>query len=318
MNTFNVKKPISPKKPKIQTSPKKRNNLTTKKSGITYKPSLTPTRRNKNKEILSLTSMSINTTLTNDRPKTPDRIKKQNFNNTTISTKRNVLDLSDLILCKECNKITKFSIFTWCGRSNEYYISCEECHKQGKCENIHQNLNSFIHYGSSEFEKSYRNSTNNICNKSDKHKNNNIKADYFCIECQKWMCNDCYNIHNKSADTKEHTIANKEICSSVLCKEHNNLFEFYCNTCKIHGCKLCPEKHINHINKLVPLKNILNKTQIDLIKDNIKKAKDYIDDYNKKIYENMNMLLINKIRMLEKSYKQDQYYYLIVLSLYLG
>ena len=69
----------------------------------------------------------------------------------------------------------------------------------------------------------------------------NQKAIFFCINCEKWLCDKCYNEHNENICNKNQTNDNSLISH---CKTHiNNNNIFYCKQCKNYLCKECSICH---------------------------------------------------------------------------
>ena len=82
------------------------------------------------------------------------------------------------------------------------------------------------------------------CNKNQ----NEVKGDYlFCTKCNKFLCSLCFVNHPNNG---KHNIINFKRYDST-CKNHYNLFSFYCSDCKNNICIYCKQKHKSH--KLIDL-----------------------------------------------------------------
>ena len=151
----------------------------------------------------------------------------------------------------------------------------------------------------------------------------NKTGDGYCIECKKWICNDCKSLfHNDYF--KDHHILEKEPNPKVYCKKHNeNECDMYCSDCKelvCHICTLKGEYHENH--RVITIddfkrESLSQKTSFKFknYDDFIKNFEDNIENYFKNASKNcynekksiMNELidLVNKMK--ESIEKMNQY-----------
>ncbi|MCQ2819360.1 MAG: hypothetical protein MJ252_19020 [archaeon] len=308
-NTDNTNPPLSQRKSKGIGSGVKNNKFASKHSyKYRHRASLTPTR--KTPSIAEEEHLNFNT-LMEPTTKQPLRARGSLKNKNQLEealTKLNIpsrrIDQTKkLTICPDCKKLTNFSVFYWQGRPKEFYISCEKCHNEKKCQPYKNSVKDFLKYAeSSESECTDPMS----CEYNDSHTNSGIIGKEYCVQCHKWLCEDCLTLHKKSFDLNKHYTCKREINVDNICKDHNSQYEFYCIQCKEHGCNSCPDKHVDHLSSLIPLKNLLTQEQIDIIEQNITKAKEYLQLYNKKLFENMNMILIKQLIALEKAYNHYQ------------
>ena len=99
---------------------------------------------------------------------------------------------------------------------------------------------------------------------------NPLQKYYLCTSCSnKVLCQNCFEVHNKSDD-----IIKLKIDST--CKKHNNPFESYCPICKENKCPYCEIDHDKkHEKKEILLKKkLLKKNELEEFKNTIKSRKD--------------------------------------------
>lgn len=70
------------------------------------------------------------------------------------------------------------------------------------------------------------------------------KAEVFCFNCSKWLCNECSATHNSSYNN--HKLINHELI--FKCVRHYSNYSYYCHTCQMSLCKQCLSdfSHQNH------------------------------------------------------------------------
>ena len=123
----------------------------------------------------------------------------------------------------------------------------------------------------------------------DNHQNNNEQTFYFCYTCQKTICQNCLNVHNKKKEYINHryeilnnilieTISKKKKIEFDLSNSYNDII----NSNNKEGIVLINDK----INKYAKILNSIN---------NIfrKEYKDYINKFNE--FDNEKKLLIKNI-----------------------
>ena len=148
------------------------------------------------------------------------------------------------------------------------------------------------------------------------HKQNCIK---FCKECNKYLCEKCFNSHNDLFS--DHEISNvtdsnnKPISINLKCSKHNKIYCSYCKNCKISLCNICLNEEetmkLHNAHDVIPYKvfsdkinEISNKLQFKnfesfnsylekMEKDFDKQFNDNVDKTTKIIESSINVL--NKI-----------------------
>ena len=127
------------------------------------------------------------------------------------------------------------------------------------------------------------------------------KAISFCVQCQKWMCKACLDLHN--AYIKDHQLLSQSIELQQKCNEHDKeMITTYCIQCQKEICNLCLSSHKGH--------NMFNYKELnydDLIRtQNYKFAeiKNKVFEKNKAIKESIVKRLKEYISMIEKSFEE--------------
>ncbi|KAL7669254.1 hypothetical protein ACOME3_009918 [Neoechinorhynchus agilis] len=82
-----------------------------------------------------------------------------------------------------------------------------------------------------------------------------FQAQWYCFDCDEWLCDGCEQAHGRVKLTKKHMVKHcgeVESClknrKSILCKLHaNQRLRYYCNLCGCLTCKECKEtSHQDH------------------------------------------------------------------------
>ena len=176
------------------------------------------------------------------------------------------------IICPECGEKIKLKI-------RNYKIDLFEC------KNKHE-INNILF---SEFENIQMIDLTKIkcdeCKESDITNSYNNEF-YKCFQCKKNICELCLPKHEKN-----HNIINYDKIHCT-CIKHGEPFKNYCSKCKKNLCPLCDKEHMNH-NKILLNNMNLDKNEILIKLDNLKKSTNkFIDDINK-IIEIINTVKIN-------------------------
>ena len=174
------------------------------------------------------------------------------------------------IICPLCKENCKIKI-------NDYRIKLFDCKNRHEINNI--------------LLDEYNNGQNineldiicNICNKKNKFKSYN-KQFYVCLICHRNICPLCKSIHDNNHKIIDYDRKN------YLCNEHNEIYNSYCNECKISLCLQCEIKHNNH--EIINYRDIL--PDENKIKEKIKEFKDKINKLNDKI--NYIIKILNHIK----------------------
>jgi len=151
----------------------------------------------------------------NDKEEEINTIAKANIINQNIEDKN-----YPIIRCENCHEIPTIKLNM---DKKEIQIECE---KEEKTENI----------PFKDFFKTLIKYKDVNCCQFCKNKNP-LQKYYLCISCSnKVLCQNCFEVHNKSDD-----IIKLKIDST--CKKHNNPFESYCPICKENKCSYCEIDH---------------------------------------------------------------------------
>ncbi|XP_064629696.1 uncharacterized protein LOC135488786 [Lineus longissimus] len=69
-----------------------------------------------------------------------------------------------------------------------------------------------------------------------------------CLECSKFLCRNCVDLHKKTKVTKGHTIFDVEVEKNIMCKCHEEEpVRFFCQPCETCICVLCTfQGHVGH------------------------------------------------------------------------
>ena len=93
----------------------------------------------------------------------------------------------------------------------------------------------------------YLSTVNNLANTNMCHYHSEKKSEYFCINCENWLCNECFDNHSNEICIKE--FDNKNDAELYFCEKHNSKKIYLCKKCLIIFCKTCFVHH-NTRNKI--------------------------------------------------------------------
>lgn len=150
----------------------------------------------------------------------------------------------------------------------------------------------------------------------------------YCPECTFFLCNVCNEAHKRDKMSRCHGVVPVDELKSIpvqpkpkipMCKQHNNEFKFYCETCQELVCMYCTIKdHIGHdhdtvqlkANKLIPeLKKIDNSIEkvIENLTDahnSIGKARDNVKQQREDVYKEIDHYYSEIVRKLMEQKEQ--------------
>ena len=144
------------------------------------------------------------------------------------------------------------------------------------------------------------------CNQHDAKKEGKM----FCLQCQKWFCDNCLEMHNEFSI--DHIVVPCEIKIETKCNKHNNKdIEFFCEECRKNICLFClDEEHQKH--KVSKLKTVYNNSRFFEFKEDLAKAQEKVRQYNKDIKDRLvdvlNQKIIelnNEVESVENAYKEN-------------
>ena len=141
------------------------------------------------------------------------------------------------------------------------------------------------------------------------NKHSDVKAIAFCMECNKFMCNKCRQLHSDLFDDNQLSNIEKNDNNTNfftgICKEENHSLklEYFCNTHKKLCCERCVSKYKNKGNGQHAYCSISLLEQIEkLNKDKLDKNIKSLENLNKNINKKIDELKI----MIEKTDKQKE------------
>ena len=197
---------------------------------------------------------------------------------------------SKIIRCPQCINIPKITFIH--SNNNIGYIKYE-------CKAGHNNtitLNNFLKYNK---KFSIENCQCYKCGKDP----NNYKDIFllFCNQCNNPFCSNCKKYHLKKH--KEHILIPLYNFDS-LCPKNGQTINFYCNDCKKNLCTLCINEHSKHKIESLP-KILVKNNEINDIKNKIKHAKNYIQQFDLLVHEILKNAENEKLNLLITKFKEE-------------
>ena len=133
-------------------------------------------------------------------------------------------------------------------------------------------------------------------------------SEYFCLNCENWLCTECYNEHTK--DICENEYYNKNEIEKLYCEKHRIKKIFLCKQCMITYCKTCFIQH-NNRNKI---KHKGKNIDIYLTEQRIKEKYDKYDFYMSELPEFKNALKDDLLKEISDKKENDIQQYKISLQ----
>ena len=189
-----------------------------------------------------------------------------------IQNKKDFLyENQNIYRCPKCFQIPLISVKD---NENKVIIDCPQGH--------HIEM-LFSEYMANEFQKNIYKFKCFHCREEKK----NMKI---CFECQKIICIDCLNLHNKNSPNHHLDTLDQ---MDIICPIHNSKYSHYCFECKKNLCDECistkTEKH-----QLIFFENVnLKDKELEEIKGNLEKEKDTLFKI-KTIFNDTLTILSNK------------------------
>ena len=94
------------------------------------------------------------------------------------------------------------------------------------------------------------------------------KADYFCAECNAFLCEDCRVIHGKWPKFSKHVVSllsgdRSPTCELFCCHHTSHRLTHYCKQCKVQACSECLQgsDHCSHIHQVVSITEALHQSK---------------------------------------------------------
>lgn len=135
-----------------------------------------------------------------------------------------------------------------------------------------------------------------VCQGNESHQEMHFLANSFCITCQKWLCNECLQIHD-SNDKRNHKISSCKFTLRDTCRKHNEPL-YYCEICRKYECTECGQDNDRGLQDVVD----------GTFYDEITKIKNIIKDRLPKNESVMNIKLANAITSLQEDLVNNSLY----------
>lgn len=80
------------------------------------------------------------------------------------------------------------------------------------------------------------------------HNNKQCHLTQYCIECRKWICSECIQLHQVETSFHSHTLVPRPLSIKQNCPIHTaSTLEYYCYTCEKAICDECKQNsHSTH------------------------------------------------------------------------
>ena len=175
-----------------------------------------------------------------------------------------------IIICENCFNIPKIFIIT----KDKVKIECQKC-------------NSSIIKDFSYFDKFIKRSEDeNLvdlpkCSYNQEHESKSMK---YCLQCTKYLCDKCIEIHNISFNKSQHLLIDQKFENQYYCNKDGHkeyIFNRYCTECKLYLCPQCKCEHKNE--NIYYFDNSSNKQKIKEIINKVKKCKEIVEAEEKKL-----------------------------------
>lgn len=202
-------------------------------------------------------------------------------------------------ICSKCRSYVLITLYY----DKKYKVKLE-CLLEHYNESI--DLDTFFEFTN----RKYIELLNQKCEKSQSH--NEINGNNYCINCNKWLCDECQKIHSKYSPDHEMKIL-FPLNNDNNCSNHNDKSSvFLCFVCNLYLCRECCIKHYKY-HYFLYLKFINNKENFDYLIYKFNENKKTFD-YNLKIINYLKnkynddltlSILINKAIYLSKIYSEN-------------
>lgn len=203
-----------------------------------------------------------------------------------------------LPLCLKCKDTIPLFTLSQIGNMIWIEIKCNKCHTT--------NTIPLDHYLNTIKIKSKP----HTCTIKPSH--SSLSASKYCVDCSKWICDDCYCDHFSFPSLNYHLILTRELMDDIFCSQHmKRILKYYCNDCNCLLCDKCKEgSHLNHslidfeswILELQKINCDETLSSFDIIQRNNKHMKEYL------ISElTLEIEYLNKIKEdIEESYRRNE------------
>ena len=202
---------------------------------------------------------------------------------TLISSKSNESS-SNILLCNHCQGVPELKLIS----PVELAFKCD-CSNQGIIS-----IDNALNLLSTQTQVQ---SCSNINHR-------NVSTLQYCVQCKRWLCGKCIQIHQNDVNNKHHSLSQTEINIPSNCKDHNIKVFCYCKTCRCNLCYKCLNNHSTHqVEKFKSLKKQIN---LNSIVSQFMQTKQKIEKDYKRIKNDIIEELQGKIEKVEKAYLRNK------------
>ena len=221
--------------------------------------------------------------------------------------KNNLFNLSnikfDIVTCEKCYSIPKLTLIN----QNKVEIYCQNCNNK-----IIRDISYF-----KKFIKNCKEEKLDLPNCT-YNKNHKLKSTKYCLQCTKYLCEDCLKYHQISFEGKNHLMIDQKIKNKYYCQKENHkeyILEKYCKECEEYLCFKCSCSHEN--NFIYSFDDPKHKIKIEEVINNLNKLEEILksEEITLNIYL---MELENKIKSLKEifnKYKERNKNYFLFFKL---
>ena len=124
-------------------------------------------------------------------------------------------------------------------------------------------------------------------------------SEYFCLNCENWLCKKCFDEHSK--DICENEYYNKNDIEKLYCEKHKIKKIYLCKQCMIIYCKTC---FIHHNNRNI-IRHKGTNIDIYLTEERIRKKYDKYDFYMSELPEFKNALKDDLLKEISNKKEND-------------
>ena len=224
--------------------------------------------------------------------------------------KNNLFNLSnikfDIVTCEKCYSIPKLTLIN----QNKVEIYCQNCNNK-----IIRDISYF-----KKFIKNCKEEKLDLPNCT-YNKNHKLKSTKYCLQCTKYLCEDCLKNHQISFEGKNHIMIDQKIQNKYYCQKENHkeyILEKYCKECEEYLCFKCSCSHENSpFYSIYSFDDPKHKIKIEEVINNLNKLEEILksEEITLNIYL---MELENKIKSLKEifnKYKERNKNYFLFFKL---
>nr|CAB3267239.1 ZF(Bbox/RING/PHD)-1 zinc finger protein [Phallusia mammillata] len=179
----------------------------------------------------------------------------------------------------------------------ELLLKCPCCQCISNLDNVIDNLFTYQQNNkTSASEENIVPKVKKLCTSCDE----NYQAVRFCSTCEDFLCEECMTAHKRVKLTKDHVLdpVDEDMLSEghfanstqpVCCKMHpGEVIKLCCETCNVLTCRDCQlEKHQEHKYKFIEEAAAVERTNLELIQEELKIKTDSIGSLKQDISKNL-------------------------------